>query len=109
MKRKNTLDRGVQAEAKIAFRKLLLEINQLRGIYRRHRPQQYSNMPPLDPTVIRTLIIEAKRLRGQLTIWLSVVEGHHPVHLFNTCHKLDRALAMLEMELEWEHKLATRT
>jgi hypothetical protein len=109
MKRKTTLDRGVQAEAKIALRKLLLEINQLRGIYRRHRPQQYRNMPPLDPTVIRTLIVEAKRLRGQLTIWLSVVEGHHPVHLFNTCHKLDRALAMLEMELEWEHMLATRT
>ena len=65
MKRKNTLDRGVQAEAKVAFRKLVLEINRLRGIYRRHRPQQYSNMPPLDPTMIRTLIVEAKRLRGQ--------------------------------------------
>src|SRR5215475_11338798 len=107
MKRKNTLDHSIQAKAKIAFRKLLLEINQLRGIYRRHRPQQYSNMPPLDATVIRTLIVEAKRLRGQITIWLSVVEGRHPVHLINTCHKLDRALAMLEMELEWERQLAT--
>ena len=109
MRRKNTLDGSVQAEAKIAFRQLRLEINQLHGIYRRHRPQQYRNMPPLDPTVVRSLLSEAQRLCDQVANWLSVVEGHHPAHLINSCHKLDRTLAMLEMELEWEHKLATRT
>jgi hypothetical protein len=64
------------------------------------------NMPPIDPTVIRTLIDEAKRLRGQLTLWLSVVEGHHPVRLIYVCQKLDRALKVLEIDLEWERQLA---
>jgi hypothetical protein len=106
MKRKNTLGNQVQVEAKIAFRQLRLQINQLDSVYRQHRPQQYRNMPPIDPTVIRTLIDEAKRLRGQLTLWLSVVEGHHPVRLIYVCQKLDRALKVLEIDLEWERQLA---
>jgi hypothetical protein len=109
MKRKNTLDDSVQIEAKNAFRQLRLQINQLLGVYRRHRPQQYRSMPPLDPRVVRTLGDEAKRLRGQLTIWFSVVEGHHPVHLVYAWTKLDRALTVLEVDLEWERQLTVST
>ena len=109
MKRKSTLDDSVQIEAKNAFRQLRLQINQLLGVYRRHRPQQYRTMPPLDPRVVRTLSDEAKRLRGQLTIWFSVVEGRHPVHLVYSWTKLDRALTVLEVDLEWERQLTNST
>ena len=109
LKRKNTLDDSVRVEAKLAFRDLRLQINQLRDVYRRHRPQQYRNMPPLDPAVVRSLLDEAKRLRAQVTLWLSVVEGHKPVRLIYVCQKLDRALKVLEIDLEWERQLATKT
>jgi hypothetical protein len=66
-------------------------------------------MPPLDPRVVRTLSDEAKRLRGQLTIWFSVVEGHHPVHLVYAWTKLERALTVLEVDLEWERQLTNST
>src|SRR5215469_14796835 len=108
-KRKNTLDDNVRVKAKIAFRELRLQINQLRDVYRRHRPQQHRNMPPLDPAVVRSLLDEAKRLRAQVTLWLSVVEGHHPVRLIYDCQKLDRSLKVLEIGLEWERQLATKT
>jgi hypothetical protein len=109
MKRKNTLDHKVQVEAKIAFRQLHLHIGRLEGAYRQLRPHQYRIMQPLDPIVIQTLLDGAKRLRGQLTLWLSVVEGHHPVQLIYACHKLDRALTVIEIDLEWERQLATCT
>jgi len=109
MKRKNTLDDKVQVEAKIAFRQLRLEISRLERAYRQLRPHQYRNMTPLDPTVIRALLDEAKRLRAQITIWLGVVEGHHPVRLIYVCQKLDRLLKVLEVDLEWERQLAIAT
>jgi hypothetical protein len=107
LKRKSALDDNVRVEAKLAFRELRLQIDQLRDVYRRHRPQQYRNMPPLDPAVVRSLLDETKRLRAQITLWLSVVEGHRPVRLIYVCQKLDRALKVLEDDLEWERQLAT--
>jgi len=109
LKHKNTLDDNVRVEAKLAFRELRLQINQLRDVYRRHRPQHYRNMPPLDPGVVRSLRDEAKRLRAQVTLWLSVVEGHRPVRLICVCQKLDRSLKALEIDLEREHQVGTRT
>jgi hypothetical protein len=109
MKRKSTLDEKIQVEAKIAFRQLRLEISQLERTYRQLRPEPFHDMPPLDLTVIRTLLHEATRLRAQLTIWPSVVEGHRPVQLIYARHKLDRALTVPEIDLEWERQLATAT
>jgi hypothetical protein len=105
MKRKNTLDDRVQVEAKTALRELRLQINRLERTYRQYRPQQYHDMPALDPTVVRMLVDETKRLRGQLTLWLSVVRGHRPVRLVYTCDRFDRRLAVLEIDLERERQL----
>jgi hypothetical protein len=109
MKRQNTLQPSVQLEAKTAFRQLRLRINRLERTYRQHRPEQYRDMPPLHAIVVKSLVDEAKRQRGQVTLWLNVVEGNHPARLIYTCAKLDRRLAALEINLEWERRLATTT
>jgi hypothetical protein len=54
------LDQDVKLKAKIALRKLQLQINRLERTYRQHRPLQYRNMPPLDPGVVRPLIDKTK-------------------------------------------------
>ena len=108
-RRQNTLQPSVQVEAKTAFRQLRLRINRLERNYRQLRPELYHDMPALDPTLVQQLIEEARRLHDQVALWFEVVDGHHPVRLIYTCTKLDRKVAVLEIDFEWERRLATTT
>jgi hypothetical protein len=106
MLRRNALDPNVQAQVKIAFRELGLQINKLERNYRQHRRKLSRFTPRLSPLLVDTLVVEAKRLRGDLELWYDVINGRRPAGLFSAWIKMDHKLQMTEMELAWEQKAA---
>jgi hypothetical protein len=74
MKRKATLDAHIQADAKAAFRRLRLQINQLERDRRHHRQDIDRYIPT--PVGLDVLITQAKQLRRELEYWSTLVSGH---------------------------------
>jgi hypothetical protein len=108
-KRKTTLDETVQEEAKAAFRRLQLQINQLQRDYQQLRQRlQQDYIPIQTPAAFTTLLIQATQLRDELERWSNVVSGHHPVRLIDVSIRLHNKLSAIEGDLDWEKELLIR-
>jgi hypothetical protein len=102
IKRKATLDAHVQADARTAFRRLRLQINQLERD-RRHHPQDIDRYIAT-PVGLDVLLTQAQRLRRELEYWSNLVSGHHPVRLIDISIRLHNKLSVIESDLEWDQQ-----
>jgi hypothetical protein len=102
MKRKTTLDAHIQADARAAFRRLRLQINQLERD-RNHR--QDIDRYISTPVGLDVLITQAKQLRRELEYWSNLVSGHHPVRLIDISIRLHNKLSVIESDLNWDQEV----
>jgi hypothetical protein len=103
MKRNATLDAYIQADARTAFRRLRLQINQLERDRRHHRQDIDRYIPT--PVELDVLVSQAKRLRSELEYWSNLVSGHHPVRLIDISIRLHNKLSVVESDLEWDQEV----
>jgi hypothetical protein len=103
MERQATLDAHVQADARTAFRRLRLEINQL-DRNRRHHRQDIDRYIPT-PVGLDVLVVQAKQLRHELEYWSNLISGHHPVRLIDISIRLHNKLSVIESDLDWDQEV----
>jgi len=103
MKRKATLDAHIQADARAAFRRLRLQINQLERDRRHHRQDIDRYIPAL--VGLDVLITQAKQLRRELEYWSNVVSGLDPVRLIDISIRLHNKLSVIECDLDWDQEV----